>query len=237
MLCAIIILGMACTQEKTDLPTELLGLKINETLRLGRGSTTTSDATLFNIVRVQHGPVVNIYVADQFTNTIKKFSPNGKLLKTIGGKGCGPGEFIRITGFARLDSSLLVWDQSLRRFTRFSLQGKLEKVYPIEGITGPFKKIYMVNVETGPNYVVLYLGGKASQDPAQRAVAKIYSENFDKLQSFVNIEQLHESVANTSLLFGSYPGNLLFLNNQRVLFIPFVYTSDIYEYQRESSGK
>lgn len=60
-----------------------------------------------------------IYIAT-VNNTIRIFSPEGKYLKTIGGRGRGPGEFLSITTMTMgFNDEIFVYDIRLRRLTTF----------------------------------------------------------------------------------------------------------------------
>ncbi len=50
--------------------------------------------------RIEEGPDSNIYIYDQMDSQIKVFSPDGKYLRKIGGKGQGPGEIQRADGLS-----------------------------------------------------------------------------------------------------------------------------------------
>lgn len=50
--------------------------------------------------QIEEGPDSNIYIYDQMDSQIKVFSPDGKYLRKIGGKGQGPGEIQRADGLS-----------------------------------------------------------------------------------------------------------------------------------------
>ncbi len=65
----------------------------------------------------------NLYVVEQREGRIEIFDPNGHLVRTIGRRGAGPGEF---EGSIRLDirEDLLVYCSQHMRLTSFSLRGR-----------------------------------------------------------------------------------------------------------------
>ena len=76
----------------------------------------------------------NIYVRDVVTTMgyhsqcIKKFDAHGKYVLTIGRKGKGPGEFLRILSFCiNQNNEILTYDEINRRYSIFSTEGKLLK--------------------------------------------------------------------------------------------------------------
>jgi hypothetical protein len=64
-----------------------------------------------------------IYVAFPAEHTIRHFASDGRLLRSIGRKGSGPGEFERLAGIGWISDTLWALDRSGRRFTLFSPAG------------------------------------------------------------------------------------------------------------------
>jgi hypothetical protein len=84
----------------------------------------------------------NIYVAQPLDRGIRVFSPNGELLRVLGGPGEGPGEFKGIDALGLLGDTLYVSDTGNRRVTYFGPDGTLLKTAPfnwpsIDGLFGP----------------------------------------------------------------------------------------------------
>jgi hypothetical protein len=70
-----------------------------------------------------------IAVANAGTGEIRFYADDGTLLRRVGGRGEGPGEFASLTGlwlFRR--DSLLAWDERLRRWSVHSLTGDFARV-------------------------------------------------------------------------------------------------------------
>lgn len=65
----------------------------NEPIIIGREE---GDGMLIHPIQIEEGPDGNIYVYDMADAYIKVYSPEGKFLKKIAGKGQGPGEIQRI---------------------------------------------------------------------------------------------------------------------------------------------
>ena len=66
-----------------------------------------------------------IYVADGGSAEVHVIRADGSFARSIGGRGGGPGEFIRPSELYVMDSLLLVWDPPSRRLSRFDLGGDL----------------------------------------------------------------------------------------------------------------
>jgi hypothetical protein len=73
------------------------------------------EAELLSPRQVKEGPDGNIYVYDRLTAFIKVFSPEGRFLRKMGGKGQGPGEIQRIDGV----SFGFTYDKKRLFFTEF----------------------------------------------------------------------------------------------------------------------
>lgn len=64
-----------------------------------------------------------ILVGNGGTNEVRLYDSRGRFMRSFGGAGGGPGEFRAISGFAVVESSLLVYDARQGRLTRFDLNG------------------------------------------------------------------------------------------------------------------
>lgn len=72
----------------------------------------------------------NIYILDfAKTKTVMVFNINGDYLFTIGKKGNGPGEFVRVIDFDVNASGIYTLDRSLKKIMHFSLDGHFLKEY------------------------------------------------------------------------------------------------------------
>ncbi|MBW3553970.1 MAG: hypothetical protein KY466_10690 [Gemmatimonadetes bacterium] len=88
-------------------------------LRLGGAQGTGPEQfhRLAAALRTDHGVVV----ADGGSGEIRWFDSTGAHVRTAGGTGEGPGEFLQLSWIGRgPDGSILAWDRRLRRLSRFS---------------------------------------------------------------------------------------------------------------------
>lgn len=86
---------------------------------------------MFGDVRgIEAGPDGEIFILDSQTADIRVFDADGRHLRTIGGRGEGPGEISRANGFIRMpDGSLWIQDHGQWRMLRFAPDGtELERV-------------------------------------------------------------------------------------------------------------
>jgi hypothetical protein len=87
-----------------------------------------ADGHTFDGIRGISGlPGTRVAVLDRGSRELRYFSPQGNLLTRLGRKGKGPGEFEEpFMVRAPLSDSLLVFDNDLRRFTSFPVDGQGE---------------------------------------------------------------------------------------------------------------
>ncbi len=74
---------------------------------------------------VRVGPSGHILVGENRGTSIRVFSPTGQLVRSLGGRGQGPGEFEGVATFGVLGDSIWAGDRSLVRLTFFDLSGKV----------------------------------------------------------------------------------------------------------------
>lgn len=71
-----------------------------------------------------------VFVADGLTQEIIVLTPGGRRLRTIGGRGRGPGEFSGLSSLAWEGDTLVALDVNTRRVTRFTSDGILVATWP-----------------------------------------------------------------------------------------------------------
>ena len=108
-----------------DVPTTFAEIDPQPVLSLG-GPNATGPTQFYQIQRVHVDPKGRLWVADGQSGEIRIFQPDGSHWKTKGGRGEGPGEFVRIRllGSFRGDS-VAVWDDANGRLTVFDGEGEL----------------------------------------------------------------------------------------------------------------
>ncbi len=107
---------------------DLGGLQDNENLEFKASNPNLT------AVRLAGGGVV---VADQ--STLKFFGARGELLRVVGRSGGGPGEFVSMEALCRIHGdSVVVYDNTQRRFTVYSSRGEIARVTVVPGTVGQF---------------------------------------------------------------------------------------------------
>jgi hypothetical protein len=82
--------------------------------------------TLYSqIIAAFSGTDGTLVVADATSRELRWFDRDGEHIRTVGGRGEGPGEFVNLSRVRRLSpDTILAWDGSLRRVTLFSQDGE-----------------------------------------------------------------------------------------------------------------
>lgn len=106
-------------------------LVLAEVLRLG---SAFGDDAFGRVMDVELGPTGRIYVADDLSWNVVVFDAAGRLLRRVGRRGRGPGEFERPWYLAvdRYDS-LFVWDGALARISVFGPDFRFARSFPAPG--------------------------------------------------------------------------------------------------------
>jgi len=79
----------------------------------------------------------NIYVADNLAHTIRVFAADGRHMRSMGGRGQGPGEFADLYSLAWLGDGLAAMDPGNARISIFSREGEVLEAIRHFPMTGP----------------------------------------------------------------------------------------------------
>jgi hypothetical protein len=102
---------------------------VKEQIRIG--AVDGSAQALTRVGDVLLGEDGQIYIAQPDDQTIRVFSHDGQLIRTIGRAGKGPGEFERLFTVGFLGDTLYATDQGLRRVSLFTPTGDLIRTYDL----------------------------------------------------------------------------------------------------------
>lgn len=104
--------------------------EVEETLRLG--SVEGSGPEVFGDVRgVALDAYRRVYVLDRTRHAVQVFAPSGEHVRTLGGRGQGPGELSRAFGLAfGPDERLWIADVGNTRYTVYDTAGSYRNSYP-----------------------------------------------------------------------------------------------------------
>lgn len=126
-------------------------------------------------------------IADDSRKEIRIFDTSGRLLRTIGGEGGGPGEFRQIAGLYFVGGdSLAAWDPREQRLTVFDSSGKVARsVDPVPPPSGRFPPLHGILRDrslilgSGLDVTGVFLGGTGTRRP-ERALFR-YSRKGERL--------------------------------------------------------
>jgi hypothetical protein len=116
---------------------EVVQWQVEEVLRIG--SATDAEQALVAVGEVAVGPDDALYVVQTDDDQIRVYGVDGRLQRTIGRTGEGPGEFGSIGGLGFRGDTLYVADRSPSRVTHFTLDGAVLATEPWQGHTVPFE--------------------------------------------------------------------------------------------------
>lgn len=186
----------------------------------------------FSVVTDEKG---HIYVADRASLTVKVFDSEGNYLRSIGGRGRGPGEFMQINLMRPAgDGTLLFQDRGKLEFIYLNTDGEYLSSYPVDLSSQYYPQSVKRYKE---NSVGLYQKASSLQfnlPPIERPLFYVYDSEFREIKtSFFGFKDLGYT-ENEMFLWSSfiyYPGSFDLLENQnRIIYSPGVYTGDIYEF-------
>lgn len=86
-----------------------------------------------------------IFIADGTDQKITKISKDGKLLKTFGKKGNGPGEFIYFKDLFVTKDDLVIYDISTNKLNIFDFNGNFQNSYSLDQSFKPMGTSYISN--------------------------------------------------------------------------------------------
>jgi hypothetical protein len=94
----------------------------------------THDTTVVirDITAIETDEDVKIYILDRRKSSVFKFSPEGKFLKSFGGRGNGPGELMMPREILCANDTLYIVDQRQRKIVTFNYDGEyLKDIIPL----------------------------------------------------------------------------------------------------------
>ncbi|MGD2121159.1 MAG: hypothetical protein PVJ76_05415 [Gemmatimonadota bacterium] len=112
------------------------GVDTTPTVSIG-GPEALGPEQFFRIVDLHVDPAGRLWVADLQSSEIRIFLRDGSHWKTLGGRGEGPGEFMRVSilgSFA--GDSVAAWDDGLGRLTVFDSNGEIVRAWTVRGSDG-----------------------------------------------------------------------------------------------------
>lgn len=220
---------VGCT-EKSEKIELIKQASLQEILTIG-GESEPLDGTpilsmVFDAVTDGHG---NIHLVDPGTNQVHSYGINGSYLRSLGGRGEGPGEFQSITSLTvDGENRLYVYDSMLSRLTVFTIDGDIYDMY---------------RFKTGRNIInqIISLSDNRIAFPLiiENKLVHIYSLTNEQLEkSLVDIESVLRTGNDLEKEFkNDFPGSVLAIGNDIIIYVPLYYGGVFHLYEQTRSGK
>jgi len=125
VLCACAMIPTGCHDESSDRMDDVAGVEewtLEEVARIG--SLDDPEQALTRVSAVRIGPDGKLFVAQPMENVIRVFNRTGDLVRTIGGRGEGPGEFSGLSSIGFIGDTLFASDNRLGRVSFFGWDGE-----------------------------------------------------------------------------------------------------------------
>lgn len=153
-------------------------------------SLQDESATIGYAIGATRLPDGSVLVADTYEQSIRWFDSSGHLLRTIGRRGGGPGEFTTISWFGRCGrDSTYVWDDAQQRLSVFDVAGQFARLGDLEGSP------VVIACSASGNFATLLSPGRglemSASSPTLKTRLLLSTANGDRLWSIdgVNLGQ------------------------------------------------
>lgn len=182
----------------------------------GAGALAGPDHEFFRIAGVARLDDGTLVVANSGSFELRYYGEDGRLLRSVGGEGDGPGEFRSLAGpWITAGDTVVVWDMRARRFQLFGPDGAFVRAAsmaqaPFAGFLTPQPRTVL-----GNGRVAAFLSspptptdGVPQRQPLLVALHRIGEERWDSLRVVPGAEQIIEplgdGLAMTAHTFGAY---------------------------------
>lgn len=111
--------GSPTAHAQAPLHTRRAELATHATIEIGTGAQEAVE--LNRVPSAEVDRLGQLWVPDEIAKQIRVFAPNGRLVRTVGAKGSGPGEFQQFLWLQALDDTMWVFDPRLSRLTPYGI--------------------------------------------------------------------------------------------------------------------
>ncbi len=171
----------------------------------------------------------NIHLVDPGTNQVHSYDMNGSYLRSLGGKGEGPGEFQSITSLTvDGENRLYVYDSLLSRLTVFTIDGDIYDMY---------------RFKTGRNIInqIILLSDNRIAFPLiiENKLVHIYSLTNEVIEkSIVDTESVLQTGDDLAKDFmRDFPGRVFATGDGGIIYVPLHYGGIMHLYEETQSGE
>lgn len=162
---------------------------------LAIGEVTGGASYLFSdVAGAQLLPGGALVVADRSSGTLRIFDDEGRVVRSIGGRGEGPGEFVYLNHVSVQGDTLSAYDSRAYRLTRFTMDGELVSTTTMEvGASSP--EVYLGRVSDG-EHIGLWLTpvrinpNELAVDEANVGIYDANGEFLEKVTAFPAMRRL-----------------------------------------------
>lgn len=177
----------------------------------------------------------NIYIADRASLTVKIFDPDGNYIRSIGGRGRGPGEFMQINLMSLAnDGTILFQDRGKMEFVYLNTEGEQISSYEIRLSNQYYPKT--VKWKDDRTIGLQQQGGSRTSKPLpmNRPLFYIFDRTFQVPDtSFFKFHELGYT-ENEMFIWSSFvyhPGSFdIHDGHNKFIYSPGVYTGQLYEF-------
>jgi len=205
-----------------------------EELSIGEDEGADAAYLLGNPTHVRVDSLGNIYVAEERQCVVKIFDTDGVLLRALGGRGEGPGEFREISGMVLdEDDRIVILDRFARRITVFSPDGLVLNThsFDLDHTIRPKDLIYL------PHRGYAFPGSPVAQGAveSEHFLISIFDSTFNEVRSrAVRATDLYdlENPFHLAMLEGGFDLRMNSGPSGELLASPYLYNGKIYVYER-----
>ncbi|MTI88933.1 MAG: 6-bladed beta-propeller [Balneolaceae bacterium] len=223
----IITVVMSCGKPQEQSEWKEINLKLNTVLTLPDSIHQQGSEVFFHhpdyVVTNEKG---NIIVADRARNELLVFNKDGEFIDTIGQRGRGPGEFLKIKGMTINESGeILVFDSSSQMIKKFTSSGDYVTSHNLQTATVDIEFEHWKH-----NNILFYLKDlPADSDPNYMLHA--YSPSFQLIGEDISYRELEFMDQDLLVSYVASTGNSHFIQNDTLYFAPTLYNGLIYQYE------
>ncbi|MCH2449984.1 MAG: 6-bladed beta-propeller [Gracilimonas sp.] len=177
----------------------------------------------------------NIYIADKASLKVKVFDSQGNYLRSFGGRGRGPGEFLDINLMQLAgDDTLLFQDRGKLEFIYMTTQGEYISSHPVNLSNQYYPKTIKWNKRNSIGLMQKASPPRFPPPPIQRPLFYVYDKEFQTQRAaFFPFNQLGytESEMFVWSSFIYQPGSFdLLPESNKLIYSPGVYIGKLYEF-------
>ncbi|NBC02315.1 MAG: 6-bladed beta-propeller [Bacteroidetes bacterium] len=193
-------------------------------------------------IAVRTDSIGNIYIADKASLEIKVFSKNGVYLRSLGGRGRGPGEFhdINLMEFTERNNFVIL-DRRLLQFVYITKEGEYLSSHPVD-ISGQLTQYYPASISfAGSRNIGLFLNGAVpDRSPMfERNLFHVYENDFQQQKyALFPFKELGMSDRFAWVNFVYYPGSFSISKDRtRMIYSPGIYTGKLFMFTKDMDGR